>query len=62
MATWPQVGNCPRPHGYVHSVWLKFTASEDKPHAPTVVLSRHSRESRNPLQSLKVPGFPLSRE
>ena len=30
------------------SVWLKFTASEDKPRAPTVVLPRHSRESGNP--------------
>ena len=29
-------------------VWLKFTASEDKPHAPTVVLARHSRGSGNP--------------
>ena len=33
------------------SVWLEFTASGDKPHAPMVFLSRHSRESGNPLQS-----------
>ena len=42
--------------------WLKFTASEDEPHAPTVVLARHSRESGNSLQSPKISGFPLSRE
>ena len=42
------------------SVWFKFTASEDKPHALIVVLARHSPssprkrgESGNPLQSRK---------
>ena len=35
-----------------NSAWLKFTASEDKPHARMVVLARHSRESGNPETSV----------
>ena len=35
------------------SVQFMFTASEDKPHAPMVVLARHSRASGNPHQTRK---------
>ncbi len=43
-------------------VWLKFTASEDKPHALTAVFRPSFPRKRESISITQVSGFPLSRE
>ena len=45
-----------------NSMWLKFTASEDRPHAPMAIFSSSFPRKRESTSITKVSGFPLSRE